>query len=93
MPVKYANLDLDGLQGEVNVLEEKVRLFEMYNPRGGREDEAVDGLKKELGECFQEKEALLAELSTIRLKMDAEQRAHKGELAKLHVRGFMARGT
>ncbi|KAK3766362.1 hypothetical protein RRG08_044547 [Elysia crispata] len=72
------------LKGEVNVLEEKVRLFEMYNPRGGREDEAVDGLKKELGECFQEKEALLAELSTIRLKMDAEQRAHKGELAKLH---------
>ncbi|GFS20264.1 coiled-coil domain-containing protein 165 [Elysia marginata] len=70
-------------QGEINVLEEKVRLFEMYNPRGGRESEAVDGLKKELSECFQEREALVTELSTIRLRMDAEERAHKGELAKL----------
>ncbi|RUS71400.1 hypothetical protein EGW08_020841, partial [Elysia chlorotica] len=75
--------DRGALQGEINILEEKVRLFEMYNPRGGREDEAVDGLKKELGQCFQEKEALVAELSTLRLKTEAEQRAHKGEMGKL----------
>ncbi|GFN85420.1 sporulation-specific protein 15-like isoform x2, partial [Plakobranchus ocellatus] len=69
-------------QGEINVLEEKIRLYEMYNPKGGREEEVVEGLKKELSLCFGEKEALSCELSTLRLKMDAEQRAHLKEIAK-----------
>ena len=72
-------------QGEINQLEEKVRLFEQYNPRGGREDAAVAGLRAELQVCLQDKEALAAELSSTRLKMEAEQRAHKGELGKLQV--------
>jgi chromosome segregation ATPase len=71
----------NALQRDVNVLEEKVRMYEAYN-RMDR-DETIDTLKMEVHDYFKEKEALACELSAVKMKAEGTERNHKEQLAKL----------
>jgi len=69
------------LQRDVNIMEEKVRMYEVYNrlPR----DETIDSLKIEAQDYFREKESLLCEVSSLKMKGEAEERRHAEEMATL----------
>ncbi|XP_059146246.1 trichohyalin-like isoform X2 [Physella acuta] len=69
------------LQKEANILEEKVRMYECYNTMG--KDETIETLKEEAQGYFNEKEALVCELSSIKLKAESADRIHKEQMAKL----------
>ncbi|XP_055872478.1 microtubule-associated protein futsch-like isoform X2 [Biomphalaria glabrata] len=69
------------LQREANILEEKVRMYEAYNTMG--KDETIETLKEEAQGYFNEKEALVCELSTLRLKHESSERVNKEQMAKL----------
>ncbi|KAH9489733.1 hypothetical protein Btru_057097 [Bulinus truncatus] len=71
------------LQREANILEEKVRMYEAYNSLG--KDETVETLKDEAQGYFNEKEALMCELSTLKLKHESAERVNKEQMAKLQV--------
>ncbi|CAL1537257.1 unnamed protein product, partial [Lymnaea stagnalis] len=69
------------LQKAANILEEKVRMYEVYNTMN--KDETIETLKAEAQAYFSEKEALVCELSTLKLKHESSERIHKEQTAKL----------
>lgn len=69
------------LQRDMNVLEEKVRMYEVYNTQG--QGEAIESLKTEAHEYFREKENLKLQLESVEVKAEADERTHKSQVSRL----------